>query len=151
MGSRLFAPTRQCDVRNKTVNVRQILDKMGVGKNGLYIKHLPKSLQTPGLPLEQVFKRVLRGVEQDINDNKSSWTSSSFSKDLFFRPEIVLTFPHSLPILIDLPHWSYCFFWSFPIFIPSHRDLVNILPFILAFMVIRPVHQIIVYGTEWCL
>jgi len=83
MGPRLFDPKSESDVRNKAVNVGQILGKMGEAKNGLYTKHLPKSLQTQGLPVEHVFKRVLLGVEQETNGKKSPWTSSSFSGELF--------------------------------------------------------------------
>lgn len=59
----------------------------GDTRNGLYTKHLLKNMQTPGLPVEQVFKRVLRGVEQDTNGKQSPWTSSSFSGDFYFVPE----------------------------------------------------------------
>ena len=54
----------------------------GEARNGLYTQHLLKNMQTPGLPVEQVFKRVLRGVEQETNGKQSPWTSSSFSGDL---------------------------------------------------------------------
>ena len=56
----------------------------GDTRNGLYTKHLLKNMQTPGLPVEQVFKRVLRGVEQETNGKQSPWTSSSFSGDFYF-------------------------------------------------------------------
>ena len=59
----------------------------GDTRNGLYTKHLLKNIQTPGLPVEQVFKRVLQGVEQETNGKQSPWTSSSFSGDFYFVPE----------------------------------------------------------------
>ena len=59
----------------------------GDTRNGLYTKHLLKNMQTPGLPVEQVFKRVLRGVEQETNGKQSPWTSSSFSGDFYFVQE----------------------------------------------------------------
>jgi hypothetical protein len=55
MGPRLFGPKSESAVRNKAVNVGQILGKMGEARNGLYIL---KYMQTPGLPIEQVFKPV---------------------------------------------------------------------------------------------
>jgi len=58
----------------------------GEDRNGLYTKHLLKHLPTPGLPVEQVFKRVLQGVEQDTQGQQSPWTSSSFSGDFYFVP-----------------------------------------------------------------
>jgi len=59
----------------------------GDARNGLYTQHLLKNMQTPGLPVEQVFKRVLRGVEQETNGKQSPWTSSSFSGDFYFVPK----------------------------------------------------------------
>lgn len=58
----------------------------GEDRNGLYTKHLLNHLQTPGLPVEQVFKRVLQGVEQETNGKQTPWTSSSFSGDFYFIP-----------------------------------------------------------------
>lgn len=58
----------------------------GEDRNGLYTKHLLKNLQTPGLPVEQVFKRVLQGVERETNGKQTPWTSSSFSGDFYFVP-----------------------------------------------------------------
>jgi hypothetical protein len=58
----------------------------GADGNGLYTKHLLQHLTSPGLPVEQVFKRVLQGVERDTNGKQSPWISSSFSGDFFFNP-----------------------------------------------------------------
>lgn len=58
----------------------------GTDRNGLYTKHLLQHLTSPGLPVEQVFKRVLQGVERDTNGKQSPWISSSFSGDFFFNP-----------------------------------------------------------------
>ncbi len=58
----------------------------GEGRNGLYTKHLLQNLQTPGMPVEQVFKRVLQGVERDTEGKQTPWTSSSFSGDFYFVP-----------------------------------------------------------------
>ena len=58
----------------------------GDDRNGLYTKHLLQHISTPGVPVEQVFKRVLQGVERDTNGKQSPWTSSSFSGDFSFHP-----------------------------------------------------------------
>jgi hypothetical protein len=58
----------------------------GEDRNGVYTKHLLMALQTPGLPVEQVFKRVLQGVERETNGKQTPWTSSSFSGDFYFVP-----------------------------------------------------------------
>ncbi len=56
----------------------------GTGKNGTYTKHLLQQLKTPGLSIEEVFKKVLQGVEAETNDKQTPWTSSSFSGDFYF-------------------------------------------------------------------
>jgi hypothetical protein len=56
----------------------------GAGRNGTYTKYLLQHMQTPGLPVEQVFKRVLRGVESETGGRQVPWTSSSFSGDFYF-------------------------------------------------------------------
>ena len=58
----------------------------GSDRNGLYTKHLLQHISTPGIPVEQVFKRVLQGVERDTNGKQSPWVSSSFSGDFSFQP-----------------------------------------------------------------
>lgn len=59
----------------------------GETRNGLYTKHLLKNMKTLGLPVEQVFKRVLQGVEQETKGKQSPWTTSSFSGDFYFVPK----------------------------------------------------------------
>ena len=58
----------------------------GEARNGLYTKHLLQHIASPGLPVEQVFKRVLQSVERDTYGKQSPWTSSSFSGDFSFQP-----------------------------------------------------------------
>ena len=43
----------------------------GDARNGLYTKHLLQHIVAPGIPVEQVFKRVLQGVERDSNGQQS--------------------------------------------------------------------------------
>jgi uncharacterized caspase-like protein len=56
----------------------------GTGENGLYTKHLLASIVKPGLPIEQVFKEVRRGVGRDTGDRQIPWESSSLRGDFFF-------------------------------------------------------------------
>ena len=56
----------------------------GNESNGLYTKHLLQNMKKPNLSIEQVFKRVLQGVERETNGKQSPWTSSSFSGDFYF-------------------------------------------------------------------
>ncbi len=59
----------------------------GDGENGIYTKHLLNNMQKPGLTIEQVFKEVLRGVNQETNGQQIPWTESSFTGDFSFVPE----------------------------------------------------------------
>ena len=56
----------------------------GDASNGLYTKHLLQNMATPNLSIEQVFKRVLQGVDRETNGQQTPWTSSSFSGDFYF-------------------------------------------------------------------
>ena len=56
----------------------------GVDKNGTYTKHLLKQINIPGLSVEQVFKRVLQGVNKETGGAQLPWVSSSFTGDFYF-------------------------------------------------------------------
>lgn len=58
----------------------------GDGKNGLYTQELLKHIQTPGLPLEAVFKRVRNGVVQGSGEAQTPWEASSLTGDFYFLP-----------------------------------------------------------------
>lgn len=57
----------------------------GTGENGIYTKHLLESIAAPGLPVEQMFKRVRVGVAKETNDSQIPWESSSMKGDFVFR------------------------------------------------------------------
>jgi uncharacterized caspase-like protein len=57
----------------------------GTGSNGLYTEHLLKHLATPGLPVEQLFKRVRIDVTRDTKDKQIPWESSSLKGDFYFN------------------------------------------------------------------
>jgi uncharacterized caspase-like protein len=58
----------------------------GVGSpNSLYTKHLLANLATPGLPVEQLFKRVRVAVIQETRRQQVPWESSSLMGDFCFR------------------------------------------------------------------
>lgn len=56
----------------------------GVGDNGVYTKHLLENLRTPGLPVEQMFKRVRNGVIADTNSQQRPWETTSIQGDFAF-------------------------------------------------------------------
>ncbi|WP_319239921.1 caspase domain-containing protein [uncultured Propionivibrio sp.] len=58
----------------------------GDNRNGLYTQELLKHIQTPGLPLETVFKRVRIAVMAASGDAQTPWETSSLTGDFFFRP-----------------------------------------------------------------
>jgi uncharacterized caspase-like protein len=57
----------------------------GVGRdNSLYTRHLVKHIATPGLALEQMFKRVRVGVMQESGQRQRPWEESSLTVDYCF-------------------------------------------------------------------
>ncbi len=55
------------------------------GENSIYTKHLLKHLATPGLPIEQLFKRVRIGVADETQRIQVPWESSSLTAEFCFR------------------------------------------------------------------
>jgi uncharacterized protein YjbI with pentapeptide repeats len=58
----------------------------GEGDNGLFTAKLLEHMKTPGLKLEEVFKRVRSDVQRESNDQQVPWDSSSVTGDFFFVP-----------------------------------------------------------------
>jgi hypothetical protein len=56
----------------------------GDGRNSPYTKHLVAAIKTPGLSLEEAFKRTLKGVYQETDGKQTPWISSSFFGDFAF-------------------------------------------------------------------
>ena len=56
----------------------------GTGRNGLYTKHLLRSLETSDSDIDRVFGRVRTGVVQDTNGEQVPWTSSSVIGSFYF-------------------------------------------------------------------
>ena len=61
------------------------MDGVG-GRYSLYVKHLLKHMETPGLPIEQMFKRVRIEVAQQSQRMQVPWESSSLMGDFCFMP-----------------------------------------------------------------
>ncbi|MFM2399618.1 MAG: hypothetical protein RL341_1775 [Pseudomonadota bacterium] len=55
-------------------------DRLG-GKNSLYTKHLLSHIDTPGITLEQLFKRVRLSVLQESQNKQQPWEENSLSVD----------------------------------------------------------------------
>jgi hypothetical protein len=63
----------------------------GNGRNSPYTKHLLKNMTQTGLSIEQVFKRVRVGVEEDSAGRQTPWETSSLRGDFYFVPEPIQT------------------------------------------------------------
>ncbi|MBU1041322.1 MAG: caspase family protein [Proteobacteria bacterium] len=51
----------------------------GKGANGMYTKYLLQNITTPGIPIEEVFKRVRIGVMSETGKKQVPWESSSIA------------------------------------------------------------------------
>lgn len=55
-------------------------------RNSLYTKHLLATLQSPGLPVELLFKQVRLAVARETGRVQVPWESSSLTGDFCFKP-----------------------------------------------------------------
>jgi uncharacterized caspase-like protein len=56
----------------------------GRGRNGLYTQELLKAMRTPGLSIEEIFKRVRIAVQRLTYGRQTPWESSSLISDFYF-------------------------------------------------------------------
>jgi|GEM_PF-6026283 len=56
----------------------------GTVRNGVFTAHLLKNIETPGLPIEEVFKRTWVGVVQTIKTLQTPWQASSLLGKFYF-------------------------------------------------------------------
>ena len=59
----------------------------GKGRNGLYTAELLAAMDTPGIKIEDVFKRVRAGVIDKSQGAQTPWESSSLTGDFYFLPD----------------------------------------------------------------
>ena len=57
----------------------------GEGDNSPYTEALAEAMQTPGLPVEQVFKKVRVAVNKATSNQQTPWESSSLVGSFFFK------------------------------------------------------------------
>lgn len=57
------------------------------GEHSIYARHLLANLATPGLQIEQLFKRVRIAVAEDTGRVQVPWESSSLTADFCFKPD----------------------------------------------------------------
>jgi hypothetical protein len=58
----------------------------GAGHNSPYTENLVRAIGVPDIPLEETFKRTLKGVYQETHGRQTPWISSSFFGDFYFMP-----------------------------------------------------------------
>ncbi len=58
----------------------------GEGRNGVYTEALMEALESPGVPLEHVFKQVRKLVLDKTGSVQTPWESSSLVGDFYFIP-----------------------------------------------------------------
>jgi uncharacterized caspase-like protein len=56
----------------------------GLGRNGIYTKHLLKAIKTPGLTVEAMLKQVRNGVWDETGGGQIPWENSSLRGDFCF-------------------------------------------------------------------
>ena len=59
----------------------------GSGAHSPYTRHLAEQMRVPGLPLENVFKRVRAAVLQESRQTQVPWETSSLIGDYCLRPD----------------------------------------------------------------
>lgn len=59
----------------------------GIGDtNGIYTKFLLKYINSPGLPIESIFKKVRVEVMRETSGEQIPWENSSLMRDFYFNP-----------------------------------------------------------------
>ena len=76
----------------------------GAGANGLYTAKLIEAIKTPGIPIEEMFKRVRIAVSQATADAQTPWEASSLVGDFYFSgPTTVVV---NAPVDRDALYWQ---------------------------------------------
>jgi Caspase domain len=57
------------------------------GTNGVFTGELIKAMAEPGVPLEQMFKKVIIGVKADTHGGQQPWSEASIQGDFYFIPK----------------------------------------------------------------
>jgi hypothetical protein len=93
------------------------------GGNSPYMNHLMSQMLIPGLPVEQVFKKVRKDVQSETGGKQMPWESSSLIGDFYFNPSTAKMAPREKesyprerePLALEKPeppsvvgtwHWS---------------------------------------------
>ena len=81
----------------------------GRGGNGVFTGELVKAMSEPGLPLEQMFKRVITGVDAQTHGKQRPWSEASLQGDFYFHaalPAMVARQADMDPRQVELTFWE---------------------------------------------
>lgn len=86
----------------------------GNARNGLYTQELLKNIRTPGLGVEEAFKRVRISVRNLTQGKQTPWESSSLIGDFYFigaktasaRESVPAANPSTSPTNIEISYWE---------------------------------------------
>ena len=80
------------------------------GTNGVFTGELVKAMAEPGVPLEQMFKRVIAGVKADTHGGQQPWSEASIQGDFYFHAAVATPPPPGLPPVdarqFELMYWE---------------------------------------------
>jgi hypothetical protein len=58
------------------------------GANGVFTGEFVKAMADPGVPLEQMFKKVIAGVKADTHGRQQPWSEASIQGDFYFHAAV---------------------------------------------------------------
>jgi uncharacterized caspase-like protein len=79
------------------------------GANGVFTGELVKAMAEPGVPLEQMFKKVIAGVRADTHGTQQPWSEASIQGDFYFHAMTAVSAPPRPGLdsrQIDLAFWD---------------------------------------------
>jgi hypothetical protein len=80
-----------------------------LGANGVFTGELVKAMAEPGVPLEQMFKKVIAGVNADTHGRQRPWSEASLQGDFYFHAALPGTGPTRSspdPKQLELAFWE---------------------------------------------
>lgn len=84
----------------------------GEGRNSPYSAALAKAIQVPGLPVEQLFKRVRVDVMERTGNRQVPWESSSLIGDFYFTPGVQTVQPDQPAVTPDSGDDAEIAYWK---------------------------------------
>lgn len=79
------------------------------GTHGVFTGELVNAMSEPGVPLEQMFKKVIAGVKADTHGRQQPWSEASIQGDFYFHAPVVVSAsmrPGLDPKQVELAFWE---------------------------------------------